>query len=113
MDFLRLFKEKPNSLDQEDKTKLHEDPRVQYFLECRSNLNLALPILEKILEKTLVLQNYTLSQGHCKGLAHSIGFFDEQQVNRIYMNNCGIDGSEFALILKGLQNLRDFKAITY
>ena len=29
------------------------------------------------------------------------------------MNNCGIDGSEFTLILKGLQNLKDFKAITY
>jgi hypothetical protein len=45
---VKLFKEK---------AQLTEviDPRVQYFLKCTERLNLALPILEKVFFKTLVL----------------------------------------------------------
>lgn len=45
------------------------DPKVSHFLECQTSGNLALPILEKVQNKTLVLQDYTLSDGNCRGLA--------------------------------------------
>lgn len=34
-------------------------------------------------------------------------------VNRILLSNCGVDDSEFADILEGLQSLKDFKSIIY
>ena len=60
-----------------------------------------------------MLQEYTLSPGHCRGLAQACKFFDHRYVNRVYFNNCGIDDQEFASILEGLNNLKDFKAIIY
>lgn len=90
--YVKLFKER---------AQLAEvvDPRVQYFLQCTGRLNLALPILEKVIFKTLVLQNYTLSEGHCVGLTEACGLLDSRKVNRLLLNNCGVSGKQFASIL--------------
>ena len=72
-----------------------------------------MPILDKIFRKTLCLHEYTLSEGHCKGLAEACSYFDTHVVNRVLFNNCGIDGDEFADILIGLQRLKDVKSIIY
>ena len=32
-----------------------KDPNIHYFLQCKEDLDLALPILEKVFKKTLVL----------------------------------------------------------
>jgi len=74
---------------------------------------LALPILDKIFKKTLVLQEYTLSKGHCRGLARACHYFDHKFVNRVLLSNCGIDDYEFSEILDGLNKLKDFKSIIY
>lgn len=89
------------------------DPKIHYFQQCKEDLDLALPIIEKVFKKTLVLQEYTLSEGHCRGLARACQFFDHKFVNRVLFNNCGIDDSEFSSILEGLNHLKDFKSIIY
>ena len=76
-------------------------------------MSVALPILDKIFKKTICLQDYTMSSGHCKGLARACEFFDAKVVNRILMSNCGINGDQFAMILEGLAKLNDFKSIIY
>lgn len=53
-----------------------KDPKINYFLQCKKDLDLTLPILEKVIKKTLMLQEYTLSKGHCRGLAKACQFFD-------------------------------------
>jgi len=101
-------------LDHEGKGVINrEDPRVEYFRQCQQDLNLALPILDKVCRKTIMLQEYTLSPGHCRGLAVACQFFDHQYVNRVFFSNCGIDDHEFASILEGLNHLKDFKSIIY
>ena len=90
-----------------------DDPRIKFFQECRSELDVCLPILDKILRKTIYLQDYSLSDGHCKGLAVACQFFDPKLVNRILFSNCGINGDQFAMILEGLAKLSDFKSIVY
>ena len=69
--------------------------------------------MDKVVNKTLALQNYTLSKGHCEGLAKSLGLLDDSIVNRILLTNNGIDGKEFAMVLSGLEHLHDFKSIIY
>ena len=69
--------------------------------------------MDKIVNKTICLQNYTLSIGNCKGLARACENFDEKVVNRIYLDNCGVSGREFKEILTGLANLKDCKSIIY
>ena len=90
-----------------------DNPRINYFKKCFEVKNLHLPILEKIYRKTLCLNEYTLSEGHCKGLAEACKYFNTNMVNRVLLNNCGIDGDEFSEILKGLQHLNDVKSIVY
>lgn len=74
-------------------------PTTEYFKACKADMELVLPILDKINQKTLCLQEYTLSPGHCRGLSAACEKFDSSVVNRVLFNNCGIDGDEFALIL--------------
>ena len=101
-------------IEHERKGRLNnEDPKIHYFNQCKKDLDLALPILEKIFNKTLMLCEYTLSPGHCRGLARACRFFDHKFVNRVFFSNCGIDDGEFAMILEGLVQLKDFKSIVY
>ena len=100
MSYVKFFKQK-SQLD----VKVHEvgsDPRIQYHLDCKKDLNLALPILDKIVNKTLCLQNYTLLDGHCKSLARVFSLVDPKLLQGILLYNCGVDGKQFACILEGL-----------
>ena len=67
-------------------------PQIQYLLSCSKNWETPLPILDKIIRNTLVLQDYTLSEGHCVGLAKACSVLDKNKVNRIFLSNCGING---------------------
>lgn len=69
------------------------DPKSLFHLECQQANFVVLPILDKIIKKTLCLQNYTLSAGHCQGLAAACSQLDSDKINRILFNNCGINGS--------------------
>jgi hypothetical protein len=53
-----------------------------------------------------------LNIAHCKALAKSFDFV-EKFINRIILDNCGIDDEEFAIILKGVKEIKDFKKIIY
>ena len=89
------------------------DPKILYFLKCKEKLEVALPILDKVWRKTLCLQGYTLSKGHCEGIAVACHYFDPKIINRVLFENCGISGAEFTDILNGLAHLDDVKSITY
>ena len=87
------------------------DPRIKYMKRCLENLDLSLPILDKIYRKTLCLQDYHLSDGNCQGLAEACEFLDTTVVNRMLFNNCGLQGDQLSLILDGIAKMRDFKAL--
>lgn len=50
------------------------DPKFQYLRQCQQDLNLCLPIFDKIIDKTLSLHSYTLSEGHCKAFKSACRF---------------------------------------
>lgn len=77
---------------QEDSVPPESDPRIKYIKACLENLDRNLPILDKIFNKTLCLQNYPLQDGHVKGLSDACEFLDHKVVNRMLFNNCGLTG---------------------
>ena len=89
------------------------DPKLVFHISCEQDKFVALPILDKIVNKTLFLSNYNLTAGHCSGLAAACGKLDSNKVNRVLFNNCGIDGNQFAKILNSLANVDDLKSIIY
>lgn len=69
-----------------------ESSHESYLLRCLESLDRSLPILDKICNKTLCLQNYRVSDGHCTGLAEACRLLDHKVVNRLLLQNCGISG---------------------
>lgn len=88
------------------------DPKFQYLRTCQADDNLCLPVLDKIVNKTLALYSYTLSEGHCKALQSACRFLDGQ-ISSILFDNCGICDDEFEYILKGILLLNGFHSIVY
>jgi hypothetical protein len=67
-------------------------------------MELALPILEKVHNKTLSLYDYTLSQVSTQALEQAAKFF-ENFVNRILLDNCGVTDSQFSKMVLALSSL--------
>lgn len=93
--------------------KYEDDPKFQYFLSCTEDREVVLPVLQYVHNKTLCLQSYTLSIGHAKALARACELFESEGINRVIFDNCGVDDEEFAQVLQGIAQLRDFKKIIY
>ena len=93
--------------------RFERDPRFHYLRECIGDQESVLPVLHYVHMKTLCLEGYTLSIGHAKALAKACEQFSDSGINRIILDNCGVDDEEFSEILKGLQKLKDFKKIIY
>ena len=109
---LKYFRKCKGSIHPKSREELQRDPYFNYFCECQLEMELALPILEKIHNKTLSLYDYSLSSVHSRALQYASKFFDNF-VNRILLDNCGILDAQFAKILESLQQLQDFKSIIY
>jgi hypothetical protein len=86
---LKYFKKCKNSVQPAAREQLSRDPHFHYFSECQAEMELALPILEKVYNKTLTLYDYNLSMVQTKALEHAARFF-ESFVNRVLFDNCGI-----------------------
>ena len=81
--------------------------------KCIANSDRILPIFDKVVRKTLCLQNYLLNDGHVEGLAEACEHLDHHMINRMLFNNVGMTGDQLALILEGVAKMHDFKALTY
>lgn len=90
-----------------------DTPKTHYLKTCIAEQHLVLPLLDKIRGKTLCLQSYALSKAHCLALASACKAFDDHVVNRLLLNNCGIDDTEFAKIIEACTHIHDFKSIIY
>ena len=95
---------------EEDQTN---DPRIKFIQMCIKNRVNILPIFDKVLKKTLCLQNYLLQDGHVEGLAEACEFLDRRLINRMLFNNCGMTGDQLATILQGVARMPDFKSLIY
>ena len=64
-----------------------------------------LPLITKIKNKTLVLQDYTLDSVHCEALAEVWNKLGQPEVKIVYLDNCGVDDQEFSALIEGFYHL--------
>lgn len=88
------------------------DPKFQYLRQCQADLNLSLPVLDKVVGKTLGLHGYNLTEGNCKALEQACQFLNGR-ITRVLFDNCGISDDEFACILRGVAFLNGFQSIIF
>lgn len=85
--YINMFKQDSGASINE----LHkDDAKFQYYVRCKQDLEIALPLLDKIFDKTLCLKNYRLSPGQCNALALACSLFD-YSITRVHFDNCGIE----------------------
>lgn len=73
----------------------------------------ALPLINKVINKRLILVDYTLDSGHLHGLTHAIFKTLNPVIEEILFDNCGIDDGELAILLTGLMELDLFEIFAY
>ena len=91
VEYIKMFNETQGAKIEDAKP---DDPKFQYLKQCSQDLNLTLPIFDKITLKTLALYSYTLSIGHAKAFKSACRFL-EGQLEGILLDNCGVDDEEF------------------
>ena len=75
---------------------------LEYLLKIKDAREVALPLVNKVVEGKLVLTGYTLDSGHFRSLAESIRKTRSPQIDSVYLDNCGVDDQELSLLLNGL-----------
>ena len=88
------------------------DPHIRYFKQCSIELELALPILEKVHDQTLKVHDFNISNTQMDALIEAASFFKDY-IKRFLLDNCGIDDKKFSKFLIALGSLPDFKSIIY
>jgi len=73
---------------------------------------LAVPILEKVHNKNLILYDYTISPIHARALQMAVKYF-ENFVHKVLFDNCGLNDESFAKIIESCNQLKEFKSIVY
>jgi hypothetical protein len=89
---------------------LRVDPNHVFLQHCHEENHNPIPILSTVTNRTLSLGNYTLSSGHCDALNQAAKHFDNF-VNRVRLQNCGVDDGKMAKLISTFSKLRDFKSI--
>lgn len=65
---LKYFEKCKQSFNPKQSQELDEDPEFQLFMTCHTDMDLAMPILEKVFHRTLCLYDYTLSEAQTHAL---------------------------------------------
>ena len=92
---------------------LNQEPMLVYHKQMREWQEVALPLVNKVIDGKLVLQGYTLDSGHVESLATSIRDTQKPAIESVYLDNCGIDDYELSLLFLGLQKMQGFKRFVY
>ena len=78
-----------------------------YLKQVAGSREIALPLINKVIEGKLVLTGYTLDSGHFTSLASSVSE-TSQKIDSVYLDNCGVDDEELSLLLNGLAKKHGF-----
>ena len=78
----------------------------------KDQLEILLPVVNKIVDNTLSLSDYTLSIGQCRGLA-SVIQKTKLPLETLYLENCGVDDDELNVLLNGLVQTNEFSRFIY
>lgn len=92
---------------------LRQEPMQVYHSNLNTSTEICLPLVNKVINKKLILQDYTLDSGHMLGLAKSISQTKKPEIEAILFDNCGIDDKELAILLEGLTVAEHFEKFVY
>ena len=82
--------------------KYNRNPVAIYNKVVDTSREITLPLIAKIFDKKLFLQDYTLDTGHLMALNEAIiQSGNNVQIEQVAFDNCGIDDEELGILLEG------------
>ena len=94
-------------------TDIYANDIQHIFMESMTAATeILLPIINKVENGVLPLQDYTLSIGQCRGLA-AVMEKTKLPIETLFLDNCGVDDEELADLFKGFQAIDDFRRFYY
>ena len=90
-----------------------KDPILVYQKVFQDAAEIMLPLVIKVKFDCLILQDYTLSENQCQGLANAISEVGLPKIKILYLDNCGVDDGECAILLEGLLKMDCFHTFVY
>ena len=98
----------PADYENENKEKREKAQRemanANFIQFCSQNLVVSLPLLLKIKDKKLILENYQLNYGLCTAIAMAFESFEDIATEFILSGNKMTD-EDFAMVLRGMTKL--------
>jgi len=95
---LKYFQKCKVSFEPKVRAEMERDPEFAYFVTCQQQMELAMPVLEKVFDKTLCLYDYSLTEIQINALKYAANFFNDY-IKRLLFDNCGTSDQQFAVIL--------------
>ena len=108
LSFFSICKQAQNSNWSEEDT---DEPKVKFFKECMRDKTLALPIMTKIFDGVLIIRNFKINQGLARAIYGQL-IIQNNRVQKLYLENNGVDGNQLALILEGISVQHAFSNLT-
>ena len=84
--------------------KYANDPKFKYYMKIREQMSLALPLLAKVVNKQLSLQDYNLGYEHCVAFGETCKF-NYDFMSKLVLNNNGLTDESLSMLLIGLQHM--------
>jgi hypothetical protein len=84
------------------------DPKYAYFRICHLDMELAIPLLARVVNKQLCLSNYLLSIGHVKALVKTFEYSSEF-LNKFLLDNCGLTDNHNEVLFSAFMRLDQVK----
>lgn len=84
--------------------KQANNPKYAYFRICHSDMEVAIPLLARVVNKQLCLQNYMLSLGHVKAFVKTFEF-NAEFVNKFVFDNCGLTDQHNEILFQAILKL--------
>ena len=76
-------------------------PKVKYLKECLKDNSLIIPIINKIIDKFLLVKDVKITTGQAKGLQANMEM-NSDLIHKLYLDDNSLDGFQLSIILDGL-----------
>ena len=109
-----FFKKIRIAANQKEKEKIEEevkDEREQFVEACIKAKVVPLPMLGKLRNGVLALENYKLNRGLCEALGSTV-LRTTRGIRKLVLHNNGITDGELRQILEGLRENRDLRNLS-
>ena len=76
---------------------------MKYLKECLKDKSIIIPLLNKIIDRALLIRDVNITTGQAKGLRANL-MLNDNLISKLYLDDNNLDANQLCLILDGVSN---------